>query len=106
MKPLLIVAAAVLTLAGCGLISHGDRDEVKTLHYRCGTMPLTVKLNNSKQQVNLIMDGTPLTLTQQPAASGTRYSDGNYVFWSKGDGAFIERNDKIVVNDCQLQSGG
>ncbi|MFS2223100.1 MliC family protein [Pantoea sp. B65] len=103
MKKQLMVATALLTLSGCGLLSHSPQEQSKTLHYLCGTLPLTVRLNNSLQQVNLIMDGTPLTLKQQPSASGTRYSDGNYVFWSKGDGAFIERNDKIIVNDCQLQ---
>ncbi|MEQ4513480.1 MAG: MliC family protein, partial [Pantoea agglomerans] len=40
---------------------------------------------------------------QTVSASGARYSDNTYVFWSKGNGAFIERNDKIVVNDCELQ---
>ncbi|MBP2171253.1 membrane-bound inhibitor of C-type lysozyme [Erwinia toletana] len=105
MKKCLIIATALSTLSGCGLLSQPQGDQIQTLHYRCGTLPLTVKLNNSQQQVSLIMDGTPLTLKQQPAASGTRYSDGNYVFWSKGEGAFIERNDKIIVDDCQLQSG-
>ncbi len=102
MKKPLIVAATLILLAGCSL--RQPAEEVKTLHYTCGTMPLTVKLNNSKQQVSLILDGAPLTLQQQPAASGTRYSDGHYEFWSKGDGAFIQRNDKIIINDCLLQS--
>ncbi|MCZ4058534.1 MliC family protein [Pantoea sp. LMR881] len=98
----LTVAAAVL-LSGCSLM-HKPAEEPQTLHYRCGTLPLTVTLDNARQQVSFIMDGKPLTLKQTLSASGTRYSDGNYVFWSKGDGAFIERNDKIVVNDCELQS--
>lgn len=96
---------AVLLLSGCGMMNK-QAEQPKTLHYTCGTLPLTVTQDNAQQQVSFIMDGEPLTLKQTVSASGTRYSNGNYVFWSKGNGAFIERNNKIVVNDCQLQSGG
>lgn len=100
-----LMVAALFTLSGCGLMSHSEPQQVETLRYTCGTLPLTVKVDNSREQVSLILDGKPLTLKQQIAASGARYSDGNYVFWSKGDGAFIERNDKIIIDDCKLQSG-
>ncbi|WP_130834950.1 MliC family protein [[Erwinia] mediterraneensis] len=95
---------AVLLLAGCGMMQK-PAEQPLTLRYTCGTMPLTVTQDNAQQQVSFIMDGQPLTLKQTRSASGTRYSDGHYVFWSKGNGAFIERNGKIVVNDCLLQSG-
>lgn len=98
-----ILVGGVLLLSGCGLM-HKPAEEPQKLHYRCGTLPLTVTLDNPRQQVSFILDGKPLTLTQTVAASGTRYSDGTYVFWSKGNGAFIERNDKIVINDCELQN--
>ena len=97
-----LTVAAALLLSGCSLM-HKQPPAPQTLHYRCGTLPLTVTLDEAQQQVSFIMDGKPLTLTQTIAASGTRYSDDNYVFWSKGDGAFIERNKKVVVNDCLLQ---
>lgn len=100
----LLSVAAILLLAGCGMMRQQNVEPV-TLHYTCGTLPLTVTLDNARQQVSFIMDGQPLTLKQTMSASGARYSDGNYVFWSKGDGAFIERNSKIVVNDCVLQHG-
>ena len=88
-----------LLLSGCGLPS----EKPVMLHYQCGTLPLTVKLDNARQEVNLILDGNPLTLKQLPAASGTRYGGGHYVFWSKGDDAFVERNDKVIINDCRLK---
>ncbi|WP_313686590.1 MliC family protein [Pantoea sp.] len=100
-----IIIGGVLLLSGCGLIpKHAEQPQ--TLHYQCGTLPLTVTLDNPRQQVSFILDGKPLTLTQTVSASGTRYSDGTYVFWSKGNGAFVERNDKIVINDCELQNAG
>lgn len=101
MKQGLIFAAALL-LSGCGLM-HKQAEAPQTLHYRCGTLPLTVTLDNASEQVSFIMDGQPLTLKRVISASGARYSDGKYVFWSKGETAFIERDDKIVVNDCALQ---
>ncbi|QEW32450.1 hypothetical protein D0N50_12470 [Erwinia billingiae] len=102
MKRILLVTTAAL-LSGCSYF-HAEPEQLKTLHYTCGTLPLTVSLDNARKEVNLILDGNPLTLKQQEAASGTRYSDGKYVFWSKGDGAFIERNDKIIINDCRLDA--
>lgn len=97
------VACMLVALSGCSYFQPASHPPVNTLHYTCGTLPLTVKLDNSKSEVSLILDGQPLVLKQQPAASGTRYSDGHYSFWSKGDSAFIERNDKVIINDCQLQ---
>jgi len=97
-----LTVAVALLLSGCSLM-HKQPPAPQTLHYRCGTLPLTVTLDEAQQQVSFIMDGQPLTLKQTVSASGTRYSDGHYAFWSKGNGAFIERNDKVVVNDCELQ---
>jgi membrane-bound inhibitor of C-type lysozyme len=91
----------VLLLTGCG--QFGERQpDVQTLHYLCGTLPLTVKIE--QQQAHFIMDGRALTLKETESASGARYSDGTYAFWSKGDSAFIERNQRIIVNDCQRQA--
>ncbi|HBV38954.1 MAG TPA: hypothetical protein DEF05_04485 [Erwinia sp.] len=99
MKPFFLLAIALL-LSGC---LHHSPEKISRLHYRCGTLPLSVLLDNDRQEVNLILDGNPLTLKQQPAASGTRYADEHYVFWSKGDGAFVERNGKIIIDDCRLE---
>ncbi|MBZ6390343.1 MAG: MliC family protein [Pantoea dispersa] len=103
MKKMIVLAGTLTLLSGCG-IWHKPAPAPQTLHYQCGTLPLTVTLDNAKQQVSFILDGKPLTLTQTVSASGARYSDGTYVFWSKGNGAFVERNDKIVINDCELQN--
>lgn len=98
-----VIAGAVLALSGCHLL-RGSDDSTKTLRYQCGTMPLTVNVDNAKSEVSFIMDGTPLTLPQTVSASGARYSNGTYTFWSKGNSAFIERNDKVIVSDCTLQA--
>ncbi|MDF2786531.1 MAG: hypothetical protein K0S95_3066 [Pantoea eucrina] len=97
-----MLAAGCLALSGCGMLQQ-SAPQPETLHYQCGTLPLTVTLDNSKEQVSFILDGTPLTLKQTVSASGARYSDGHYVFWSKGTSAFVERNDRVIINDCELQ---
>ena len=93
---------AMLLLAGCQTAHKEPAPE--PLSYQCGTTPLTVTVDNQKDQVSFIMDGNQLTLPQVVSASGARYSDGKYTFWSKGNTAFIERNDQIIINDCVLKS--
>ncbi|AJJ64582.1 MliC family protein [Yersinia aldovae] len=93
-----LAATAVLMLAGCSMVQPKN----ETLHYQCGTTKLTVMQDNRQDKVSLVMNGEQLTLLQVRAASGTKYSDGHYTFWSKGNGAFIERDEKIIINDCVL----
>lgn len=89
---------AVLMLAGCSLV----QPKSETLHYQCGTTRLTVMQDNRQDKVNLVLDGKQLTLPQVRAASGTKYSDGHYSFWSKENSAFVERDEKVIINDCVL----
>ena len=58
--------------------------------------------------VKLILpDGTLITLPNLGSASGARYSDDmHYVWWTKGEGAFLEERDesgewKSVYPDCR-----
>ncbi|HDL8640055.1 TPA: MliC family protein [Yersinia enterocolitica] len=44
----------------------------------------------------------PKNETLHYAASGAKYSDNHYTFWSKGNTAFVERDDKVIINDCML----
>jgi len=89
----------LLMLTACGQFTH-QPPPVQTLHYQCGTLPLTVRQTIQPPQVLFILDGRQLTLLQTVSASGVRYSDGHYTFWSKGNSAFIEREGKIIINDC------
>lgn len=95
----IVMATGVLLLAGC---SYVVPQKSETLHYQCGTTPLTVELNGEESTVSFVMDGEQLQLKQVIAASGAKYSDGKYTFWSKGQNAFVERNDKVIMSDCVL----
>ncbi|RLM21253.1 lysozyme inhibitor [Brenneria alni] len=103
MKPLLTGAVLVL-LSGCSYFGH--QQSVETLYYQCGTMPLTVTMQQDDQstsQVSFLLDGESHTLPQVVSASGARYSDGAYTFWSKGNHAFIQRGERVIVDDCALR---
>ncbi|MCT4705700.1 C-type lysozyme inhibitor [Enterobacteriaceae bacterium H11S18] len=100
----LLVATLPMLLAGCSYYnSFVERMQTDTLQYQCDEKPLTVKLNKEKQMVNFVYDDDYLSLTQGLSASGARYTDGVYVFWSKGDSATVYRKDSVVLNNCQLQ---
>ncbi|NIF47680.1 C-type lysozyme inhibitor [Enterobacter sp. Ap-1006] len=101
----LLVATVPMLLAGCSYYNAFlEKMHTDTLVYQCDEKPLTVKLNNDKQQVSFVYDNQMLNLTQGLSASGARYTDGVYVFWSKGDSATVYRKDTIVLNNCQLQT--
>ncbi len=94
----LTICACVLAATACSQLNRGTQEQ--TLHYQCGTTPLTVRQTASPPQVAFILDGRQLTLDQVKSASGVRYSNGQYTFWSKGNNAFVEREGKIIINDC------
>lgn len=101
----LLVATLPLLLAGCSYYNAFlEKMHTDTLAYQCDEKPLTVKLNNDKQQVSFVYDNQLLTLTQGLSASGARYTDGVFVFWSKGDDATVYRKDNIVLNNCHIQT--
>jgi membrane-bound inhibitor of C-type lysozyme len=54
-----------------------------------------------------LSDGRSMTLPQTISADGTRYAnaDESFIFWSKGDGAFVmEGNAQTYVNCAQATS--
>ncbi|CAI1611288.1 Membrane-bound lysozyme inhibitor of C-type lysozyme precursor [Serratia quinivorans] len=95
----IIIAAGTLVLAGCSYVLPQNS---QTLHYQCGTTPLTVSLDGKESTVSLLMDGEQLKLKQVLAMSCAKYSDDKYTFWSKGQNAYLERNGKVIMSDCTL----
>ncbi|KHP16753.1 lysozyme inhibitor [Salmonella enterica subsp. enterica serovar Havana] len=84
MKKIVIMCLPVL-LTGCSVYQQFvERMQTDTLEYQC--------------------DEKPLTLKQGISASGARYTDGIYVFWSQGESATVYKRDRIVLNNCQLQN--
>ena len=52
-----------------------------------------------------LSDGRNMLLLQAISASGARYAntDESFVFWSKGDTAFIEEGDNITYENCLVK---
>lgn len=101
----LLIAVIPFMLAGCSAYNQFmERMQTDTLEYQCDEKPLTVQLNNPREQVSFIYDNQQLNLQQGVSASGARYTDGIYVFWSKGNEATVYKRDRIVLNNCQLQN--
>ena len=95
-----IVVASILLTACSGF---GPKTSVETLHYQCGTLPLTVTVNHRPAEVKFLLDGERLQLPEVVSASGSKYSNGRYTFWSKGEQAFVQRGDHVIVDDCVRQ---
>jgi membrane-bound inhibitor of C-type lysozyme len=61
------------------------------------------EFDNKENKVNLILsDGRSLTLSRTISGSGARYanSDESFIFWNKGNGAFIEEKEFTTYEDC------
>ena len=60
-------------------------------------------VNGPASSVTLALsDGRRISLPQAMSASGARYANANesFVFWNKGDTAFIEENGKTTYSHC------
>lgn len=64
MKKLLLICLPVL-LTGCSSFNQlVERMQTDTLEYQCDEKPLTVKLNNPRQEVSFVYDNQLLHLKQ------------------------------------------
>lgn len=64
----------------------------------------TIDAKFGDSMVHLVLnDGRVMNLVQGISASGARYVNTNetFVFWNKGDIAFIQENAKITFVDCK-----
>jgi putative hemolysin len=64
-------------------------------------------VNGAQSSVQLkLSDGRSLTLPQAMSASGARYAnkDESFVFWNKGNTAFIEESGKTTYDGCVTKS--
>ena len=50
--------------------------------------------------------GTTVDLPQTISADGARYAnaDETFIFWNKGDGAFIEENGQTTFSNCEIKN--
>ncbi len=63
----------------------------------------TAEFIDANRNVLITLDAATYKLPQALSASGARYSDGHLTVWFKGEGAFVEKDGKIILKDCTLQ---
>jgi len=64
-------------------------------------------VNGAKSSVRLVLsDGRKITLPQAMSASGARYAnaDESFVFWNKGNTAFVEEKGKTTYDGCATKA--
>ncbi|MDR0805927.1 MAG: MliC family protein [Enterobacteriaceae bacterium] len=98
----LTIGLALMLLAGCQTAPTFTGFTGTALKYQCEKQPLLVTQNNEKQQVYLTIDGQPQQLNEVESASGAKYSNGIFTFWSKGNSAMVMYHDEIIINNCDL----
>lgn len=123
---LVVIAAVIVFMAGNGAqqsgTSGGTTPAVNSIEakYSCDAgknitamyMNATTSTTTGNTVILTLSDGRTMTLPQTISADGARYSNGNpqvaegqpgaetFIFWSKGNGAFIEENGTTTYDNC------
>lgn len=103
------LAAALAFMAALAACSTGPRpatqaDTIRATFVCNADKMLTAVFSNGAQAsvALLLSDGRKLTLPQVISASGARYAnaDESFVFWNKGNTAFIDENGRPSYEGC------
>ena len=85
---------------------EGQKDiYTKTVIFKCNkakSITATFYINEDKYVDLILSDGRKLSLPRAMSASGARYAkaDESFVFWNKGETAFITEKDKMTFENC------
>ena len=109
-----VVVAGILIASWYGITHRGGSDTVTedgnviTALFTCeGGRSVEATFDNEKDTVRLILsDGRDLTVPRALSASGARYANANesFVFWNKGNTAFIEELGTRTYSGCVTNS--
>ncbi|MDW5415399.1 MliC family protein [Iodobacter sp. CM08] len=87
---------ALMLLSGTALATP---DEI-TGRYQCGSAQFYITSSADMEQVRLRVDGRIYDLPAMRTASGAAWSDGEWIWWTKGADSFLERQSVMVAKDC------
>lgn len=119
MKPkILLLVPIVLVIAGVVYYQGSSKTPKKETQPVQPATPIKAVFNCAagkaiiaefkEEKVELVLsDNRKIELPQAISASGARFanSDESFVFWNKGDTAFIEENGQSTFSDC-LEAAG
>jgi membrane-bound inhibitor of C-type lysozyme len=86
----------------CNVAENEKQSQIITAVFACPENK-AIYAEFTKNMVKLkLSDGRELTLPQTISGSGARYANSNetFIFWNKGNGAFIEENEFTTYQDC------
>ncbi len=99
------IASGVILAALLGGSIYFFANREKTVTYNCADgkyITATFYLPADNYVRVLLSDGRALFVPHAISASGARYAtpDESFVFWNKGDTAFILENNQTTYQDC------
>ena len=98
-----IVPVCILAAIVCICFTACEQPEGKIYTYKCGDgTHLKVTIPEGGDTAVLRYQGRNHTLKKVEAASGVKYEGDKYVFWSKGNTAFLQINGEVVHDGCVL----
>ncbi|HEX2792608.1 MAG TPA: MliC family protein [Candidatus Paceibacterota bacterium] len=100
-----VLETPATTLPDDGLIAPLATVEYGCAEGRAFTARVEVRPESPGNAEVVLEDGSTLLLAQTRSASGARYanSDESFVFWTKGNTAFIEKDGQMAYADCVAQ---
>lgn len=99
---IIVLIAAILLITQLNTIEEPVKDINAIFNCPEERMIITTfHLSDDTVDIKL-SDGRELTLPRAISASGARYanSDESFVFWNKGNTAFIQENGTTTYQDC------
>lgn len=111
----ILLFISIFAIAGLSFLIYKNKQSIKavppqetgdkTARFDCpgGKYILaTFHLPEDKTVDIALSDGRNMTLDHAISASGARYTnnDESFVFWNKGDSAFITEGDKTTFDQC------
>ena len=94
---LMFPAGIVLALSGC--ITAPDAEQ--NWRYVCPDgYEFTVEYSRNRSGVVFRDEDQELKLDLIESASGSRYTDGSFVFWARGLNSLIRRDGETLHQDC------
>jgi len=89
----------LFTLTGC---SSPKGISTEKFIYECDEgKTLSVEFDTRGEMVMLTINRRWIYLPRVPSASGAKYSDGNSIFWLKGEVATIEIDKGNIYQNCR-----
>jgi membrane-bound inhibitor of C-type lysozyme len=83
-------------------VSNVDNKIINSVTFNCAQNK-NIKSVFYKDKVDLVLsDGRKMSLPQVLSGSGARYAnfDESFVFWNKGDTAFVNEGKETTYKDC------